>query len=430
MKRVFIYAVLTVIMCIGTAVYAEPMDKYKNFNDVFTESIGLSADDIGYGMICFPSEGINRAASLETDELKRLVELYKNAKGECVTAPFNTAFDSLSFNGYDNYPYFYIGLSASLPAERWTWSKNVKMLQLCFGGEYSGAAVYGGYGRIGSSYGEQYPDSMPRNFVWYKPVGDLSEEIQEIGMELYDKYKETAKPFGDYEGTGDEKYFSGFDGTWETKLTLPICFTADGCSKWAYDILQNAASDGLIPYTFGGAYTEPITRREFCDLAANILNMTPQREYADLFNNPSGYTVLSEKIEEMGTETQSIEYSDVEPNTESVKYLSALKIVEGVGGNKFDPDGFITREQVCTILMRMFSIYPEFETALSANEQTSNIYSDDDTISEWAREGVYAMTEYGIVNGMGDGSFSPRESLSREQAVTMLARLPKVFGIK
>mgnify|MGYP005767256323 CR=1 FL=1 len=47
------------------------------------------------------------------------------------------------------------------------------------------------------------------------------------------------------------------------------------------------------------------------------------------------------------------------------------------------------------------------------------------------RDGVYAMTRYGIVNGMGNGAFEPQSSCSAEQAVAMFSRLPKkVFGIK
>ena len=41
------------------------------------------------------------------------------------------------------------------------------------------------------------------------------------------------------------------------------------------------------------------------------------------------------------------------------------------------------------------------------------------------RDGVYAMTRYGIVNGMGNGAFEPQSSCSAEQAVTMFSRLPK-----
>lgn len=429
MKKILIIT-LFVSMFFQITSFAEPMDRYKGFGDVFNETIGTSVEEIEYGMICFPDTGVNRASNIEENDLKKLIELYADAEGECVTAPFGTAFDGLPDSDED-YPYFYIGVSARLPEDRSTWLKSVRMLQLCFGGEYGGAAVYGGWGRIGSTYGGEYRDSMPYNFVWYKPCGEAAEAINAFAEELCNKYKPVAKPFGDYEGTGDETYFDGYDGTWDTKLMLPVCFTAEGCSEWAYDILHGAAKDGLIPYNFGGNYKEPITRREFCVLASNILNMTPQREYADLFENPSGYTLLAAKAAEIGADIESISYADVEPSDESIKYLSALGIVNGVGNEMFDPEGLITREQICTIFMRMFELYPGFANALSDKASAAEPYSDDSAVSEWARDGVYAMTRYGIVNGMGNGAFEPQSSCSAEQAVVMFSRLPKkAFGIK
>ena len=72
--------------------YAEPMDKYKGFGDVFNETIGTSDGQIEYGMICFPDTGVNRTSNIEENDLKKLIELYADAEGECVTAPFGTAY--------------------------------------------------------------------------------------------------------------------------------------------------------------------------------------------------------------------------------------------------------------------------------------------------------------------------------------------------
>lgn len=413
-------------------VYAKEIEPIKNFDDVFVETISTHIDDIGYGMVCFPSEGINRAASLEQEDLRRLMELYSGADGECIIAPEGNYFYDYNAESATKDIRFYIGVSIKLPEERWIWHKNIKMLQLCFGGEYNGATIYGGYGIIKSNYGDGYTSAMPVNFVWYKPVGEAANEICEVGNEIYNKYKSIAKPFGDYNGTRDEQYFSGYDGTWDTKLTLPQCFTADGCSEWAYDTLQSAASDGLIPYTVSHRYSEPVTRREFCDLMANVLNMIPYREYDDLFENPSGYTVLSEKAAAVGADTESISYSDVQQMPSSIKYLSALGIVEGVGNNELNPDGYITREQICTILDRVFQLYPEFKDTLAyaSYNVESMPYNDDYSISSWAYDSVYAMTRYGIVNGVDNNCFEPQDYCTLEQAITILYRIPRVYGIK
>ena len=91
MKKILIIT-LFALMLFQITSFAEPMDRYKGFGEVFNETIGTSAGQIEYGMICFPDAGVNRASNLEEADLKKLIELYADAEGECVTAPFGTAY--------------------------------------------------------------------------------------------------------------------------------------------------------------------------------------------------------------------------------------------------------------------------------------------------------------------------------------------------
>lgn len=408
--------------------------RVKSFDNVFSESIGTDIDNIKYGIICFPSEGINRVAELDEKDIQSLKDAYSQVNGECIIAPVNSDFDSRP-DIDENYPYFYIGISAELPAERQTWYRNVKMTQLCFGGEYGGAAIYGGYGKGISTYGEDSPfPVMPRNFIWYKPCGSDAYKVAELGSELYNKYKDKAKVLGDYEGTHDEQYFSGYDGTWETKNSMTCFFTADGCSEWAYDILQKAAGNNLIPYNTSTQYTSPVTRREFCVLTANMLNMIPYRNYNDLFENPDGYTVISEKVHSVGVDLKNIQYSDMDTVDESIRLLSELGIINGMGDGTFNPDGYITREQICTIFSRAFDVYKEFDKYFSDLESLKEIseltvYNDDNMISDWARDGVYTMTKYNFMSGVGNNYFEPQEYCTLEQAITIISKIGNICSI-
>ena len=408
--------------------------RVKSFDNVFSESIGTDMDNIKYGIICFPSEGINRLAELDEEDIQSLKDAYSQADGECIIAPVNSDFDSRS-DIDESYPYFYIGISAQLPAERQTWYRNVKMTQLCFGGEYGGAAIYGGYGKGVSTYGEDSPfPVMPRNFIWYKPCGSEAYKVAELGSELYNKYKDKAKVLGDYEGTHDEQYFSGYDGTWETKISMTCFFTADGCSEWAYDILQKAAGNNLVPYNTSTQYTSPVTRKEFCALTANMLNMIPFRNYDDLFENPNGYTVISEKAHSVGADLKDIQYSDMDTVDESIRLLSELGIINGMGDGTFNPDGYITREQICTIFSRAFDVYKEFDKYFSDLERFKEIseitvYNDDNMISDWARDGVYTMTKYNFMSGVGNNYFEPQEYCTLEQAITIISKVGNICSI-
>ena len=309
------------------------------------------------------------------------------------------------------------------------------MTQLCFGGGYGGAAVYGGYGKGVSAYGEDSPfPVMPRNFIWYKPCGSEAYKVAELGSELYNKYKDKAKVLGDYEGTHDEQYFSGYDGTWETKISMTCFFTADGCSEWAYDILQKAAGNNLIPYNTSTQYTSPVTRKEFCALTANMLNMIPFRNYDDLFENPNGYTVISEKAHSVGADLKDIQYSDMDTVDESIRLLSELGIINGMGDGTFNPDGYITREQICTIFSRAFDVYKEFDKYFSDLERFKEIseitvYNDDNMISDWARDGVYTMTKYKFMSGVGNNYFEPQEYCTLEQAITIILKVGEICSV-
>lgn len=422
------------LMYSGTAVYASEdimLSEHKSFSAVFYESISTEISDISYGMICYPSKGINCAAEIETEDLLELINAYKNAEGVCILAP--QGYDYLAVTGERDTesPYFYIGVSSSLPKERRKWFGNVKMSMLCFGGNYGGAVMYGGYGIVESDYGKEYPPALPINFVWYKPFGEQATAIEEIASDIYTKYKDKAKPFGDYDGTKDEQYFSGCDETFETQFKLPQCFTADGCSEWAYDSLHKAAKDNLIPYNTSHNYKEPVTRSEFCALIANILNMAPVRQLDDIFANPNSYTVLREKASSINADIENVSYSDMDEIDESVRLLSAIGIVNGTGDNMFNPNEYITREQICTILQRMIKLYPnEFDTYTVSVADENFRYSDDNLISDWAKESVYSVSKYGFVNGTGHNNFSPQEYCTLEQAITIISRMAGIGHIK
>lgn len=432
-------------LCLSTALifslsaaYADEehtLSEYKTFSEVFSETINTEISDIKYGIICYPSEGINRAAELESEDLTALMNAYNSVSGMRILAPQSMYFDALTYTPKAEYPYFYIGISAALPTEHWTWHKTVKMSQLCFGGSYNGATIYGGYGIAESSYGAEYPNALPTNFVWYKPTGSATADVVKTANKIYNKYKTKAKPFGDYESTKDDQYFSGYDGTFSTLFHLPVCFTSDGCSEWAYKSLQRAAQMGVIPYDTSHNYTLPLTRREFCELTANMLNMVPYRNYNDIFKNPNSYTVLSEKAVELGVSAETVKYSDINISDDSIRLLSALGIVNGIDEDSFNPNGYITREQVCAILGRIFNVYPEFTEHYSSPDifgrrNEASTYSDDSDISAWARDYVYAMTKYGLMSGTGDNAFLPREYCTLEQAIIIILRTSDLCIIK
>lgn len=91
--------------------------------------------------------------------------------------------------------------------------------------------------------------------------------------------------------------------------------------------------------------------------------------------------------------------------------------VLGMSDGTFRPDEPVTREQLCAILARYLrdkGIEPS---------QSPLTFSDADLITEYAREDVDFCTALGLIQGMGDGSFSPTTGTTRAQAATVLLRM-------
>ncbi|MCU6708666.1 S-layer homology domain-containing protein [Paenibacillus sp. J5C_2022] len=84
----------------------------------------------------------------------------------------------------------------------------------------------------------------------------------------------------------------------------------------------------------------------------------------------------------------------------------------GDGDRRIAPLEYLTREKAAIIVQRVFQVP-------TANDETS-LFKDDDDISSWAKEAVYALKEKGYMEGTPAGEFLPKKSLSRAEAVKMI----------
>ncbi|MDR1330118.1 MAG: S-layer homology domain-containing protein [Oscillospiraceae bacterium] len=50
-------------------------------------------------------------------------------------------------------------------------------------------------------------------------------------------------------------------------------------------------------------------------------------------------------------------------------------------------------------------------------------FSDNDAISPWAYEAVATMSDIGVMNGVGNNMFAPKDSYTREQCIATIIRL-------
>ena len=115
--------------------------------------------------------------------------------------------------------------------------------------------------------------------------------------------------------------------------------------------------------------------------------------------------------------TTDISFTDVPANSlyyETVQTAVKYGYINGVGNNKMDPEGTLTREQAATILGRLHKYTP------SAGLSALNAFSDRADISDYAEDYVAEAVTLGYLNGYTDGTFLPKGSLKRGEIAKIL----------
>lgn len=100
-------------------------------------------------------------------------------------------------------------------------------------------------------------------------------------------------------------------------------------------------------------------------------------------------------------------------------YLAVLSeggILAGYQDGTFKPDIGITREDMALVLVRMLGLDAKIPA------QTGG-FSDDAEISDYARNAVYVLSEMGIFLGYDDGTYQPKNIITREEIAVLISRI-------
>jgi len=97
----------------------------------------------------------------------------------------------------------------------------------------------------------------------------------------------------------------------------------------------------------------------------------------------------------------------------AVEYLNEIGVMSGDQNGNFNPDNTVTRAEMAAIVCRM-------------SGETEDLPSDDRfpdvPVEHWANGYVSKAAELGIVTGYDTGLFGPTDTVTYEQAVTMIVR--------
>lgn len=99
-------------------------------------------------------------------------------------------------------------------------------------------------------------------------------------------------------------------------------------------------------------------------------------------------------------------------------YVSAVTrkgVFKGYPGPKFMAYTQITREQMATVLMRAF--------IPNSDKDVELVFSDKAQVGDWAIDYVKAGVKNNIILGYPDGTFRPKDNITRAEAFTMVCKL-------
>ena len=99
--------------------------------------------------------------------------------------------------------------------------------------------------------------------------------------------------------------------------------------------------------------------------------------------------------------------------------LADRLVINGVGNGKFEPNRTATRAEFSSILVQAFGMYGLNQTLT---------YSDTSSAA-WYAEALQFASGYGIITGYSDGSFRPNATITREEAMVIMARTAGLLGL-
>lgn len=108
--------------------------------------------------------------------------------------------------------------------------------------------------------------------------------------------------------------------------------------------------------------------------------------------------------------------------TAAVNWAAKNGIVNGVGENLFRPQGYITREQIVTILYR-YASYLELDT--TARAEIDKDFEDADSVSGYAQEAMSWAVAMKLIQG-DNGKLKPLGNASRAQVATIVMRFAEM----
>ena len=168
-------------------------------------------------------------------------------------------------------------------------------------------------------------------------------------------------------------------------------------SDWAVPELKDALNYALIPTSLDNKdYTKNITRAEFAAVAVRMYESIVMKAAEPISKNP---------------------FTDT--NDSEILKAYALGITNGTSETTFEPNSLITRQEMATMMVRALE---KAGISTSVNLNKVNKFADHNKIDSWALNGVYFMSNIGIIKGKGNNTFDVLGNATKEEALAISIR--------
>ena len=186
------------------------------------------------------------------------------------------------------------------------------------------------------------------------------------------------------------KYSIDFRPAWHGKV-----------SPWAIDEVGAAMDAGLVPESLLAKdyYMGSITRSETAQVIINLIEKAAKLSIDD-FMKAAGVSVNNDVFDDT--------------DEKAVLAANALGIINGVGNNRYDPAGILTRAQFAAIINRAAKVMGAGTAGFS--------HTFTDVAGHWVDAELGWPVHAGIIGGVGDNRFDPDSKLTTEQTIAMTYR--------
>ncbi|MEN6324956.1 MAG: S-layer homology domain-containing protein [Syntrophomonas sp.] len=165
-------------------------------------------------------------------------------------------------------------------------------------------------------------------------------------------------------------------------------------------MVQLKLASGVSPSEF--LPDRNITRAEFAALLCRALGINPAPQLSGQFNDVYGdkwyYSIVNQ--------------------------AASIGLLKGYNLTLFGPEDPVTREQMAVMISNALSYRgPNSSGDSSGTSGDISIFSDQGSISFWARNSIAVVRQKGIIKGRDDGNFAPLANATRAEASVMILKM-------